>query len=51
MTDLYLFLFLFWEVKVGHLMLKTVSGKGVSTFGCLPAVPLREHFFLSQLPV
>lgn len=43
MTHLYLLLFLFWEVKVGHIILKTAPGKDVSTFGILPAMPLIEH--------
>lgn len=33
MTHLYLLLFLFGDVKVGHILLKMALGKAVSTFG------------------
>ena len=50
MTHLYLFLFLFGEVKVGHILLKKASGKDSSTFGSKPAIiPLIGHIHISFL--
>lgn len=46
MTHLYLCLFLFGEVKVGHI-LNMASDKDVCTFGRPPAAPLIEHTNIS----
>ena len=49
MTHLYLRLFLFREIEVGHILLKMASGKDSSTFGSLPAIPLIGHTNISFL--